>query len=159
MFFIKKMVTPENKGFKRKNGVSDLTLPNLWEDEFMKKRFTVVLTAVAMVFSLTLTSCSGKSNEDIDEGSTTVTPTVTEATGNVNEYGWEVPEKTIEFSAYAGVTDPATFEEQLSISNNAMADFLKEKFNVVINKEVYLDDSTVKRHALIGTYDRLISPV
>lgn len=71
----------------------------------------------------------------------------------VNEYGWEVPDQTLEFSAYCGVGDPADFEKELEDSNNAMTNFLKEKFNVAIDKSVYLDDCTQRINLMLNTGD------
>lgn len=73
--------------------------------------------------------------------------------GVINEFGWEVPETTLEFSAYCSVDDPANFEQELEDSNYAMANFLKEKFNVVIDKSVYLDDCVQRVNLMLNTGD------
>ncbi|MFR8003144.1 MAG: hypothetical protein ACLU62_09540 [Hydrogeniiclostridium sp.] len=79
--------------------------------------------------------------------------------GVVNEYGWEVPEETLEFSAYCGVADPVTFQEDLDKCDDMYGKFLKEKFNVVIHKEVYLDECTQRLNLMLnsGDYPDLIT--
>lgn len=53
-----------------------------------------------------------------------------------NEYGWEVPENTIEFSVYQAQTyaSQEDFEEGKKEADYIMDKFLKDQFNVVINK-------------------------
>ena len=79
--------------------------------------------------------------------------------GVVNEYGWEVPEETLEFTAYCGVSDPVTFQEDLDKCGDMYGKFLKEKFNVVIHKEVYLDECTQRLNLMLnsGDYPDLIT--
>lgn len=80
-------------------------------------------------------------------------------TGTINDYGWEVPEQPLEFSVYAGVGDPADFEKKLQENDNVMTKFLKDEFNVIIHKELYLDDCTQRLNLMLnsGDYPDLIT--
>lgn len=62
------------------------------------------------------------------------------ALGETNQWGWDVPEETFAFSVYAGNADPAEFAEDREKSEYVMDNFLKDEFNVVIDKSVYLDE-------------------
>ena len=120
--------------------------------KYWEKALAVILTGAML---LTAGGCGNSSagNGSGPEAETGGEEAETASVKEVNEYGWEVPEQTLEFSAYCGVGDPADFEKELEESNNAMANFLKEKFNVVIDKSVYLDDCTQRVNLMLNTGD------
>ncbi|WP_313637996.1 sugar ABC transporter substrate-binding protein [Paenibacillus sp.] len=99
----------------------------------MKKTLRVVL-ALILVLS-TLAACSNKNNGG-NEAQTTPSTTESASTNpeaKPNEFGWELPEKTIEFSYYAGQANP----DKAGKNAKQLQQYILDKFNVKINKLVY----------------------
>ena len=98
-----------------------------------------------------LAGCSGAATTAPTTSSTTkATMSSTSAGKNVNEYGWEIPEKTIEFTYFlAEQADPVKYAD-----NTVHYDeFLKEKFNVIIHRIVYNVDPTERLNLMLATGD------
>jgi putative aldouronate transport system substrate-binding protein len=70
-------------------------------------------------------------------------------TGKVNEYGWQVPDKTITISFYAGKDNPETVAK----NTPQMDRFLLEKFNVKIQKIVYDTDMDERLSLMLASGD------
>jgi ABC-type glycerol-3-phosphate transport system substrate-binding protein len=70
-------------------------------------------------------------------------------TGKVNEFGWEIPEKTLEFSYYVGQDNPDTVAK----NSKKMAQYLLDNFNVKLNKIVYDTDMIEKLNLMLASND------
>lgn len=116
------------------------------------KKFGVLFLALIVGLSL----LAGCSQDGSGQGSTTAAAQQTQGgttageAKRVNEFGWEIPEKTLEFTYFsAEMTDP-----QKAAENTVEFDkFLKEKFNVVIHKIVYNVNPTERLNLMLATGD------
>jgi len=67
----------------------------------------------------------------------------------VNEFGWEIPEETIEITFYAGQDNPDNAEEDAKL----IGEYILEKFNVKLNKIVYDTDMTERLNLMLASND------
>ncbi|MHA2857071.1 sugar ABC transporter substrate-binding protein [Paenibacillus lautus] len=113
----------------------------------MKKGMILVLVC-ALVWTM-LSGCSKSNNEGesaVDPGQPAAETGGEEKT---NEYGWKVPNKTLEINFYAGQDNPETVKE----NSVMMQKFLLEKFNVKLNKIVYDVDMNEKLNLMLASGD------
>lgn len=107
----------------------------------MKKK--LIMALVATLVASTLSGCSGGRN-----GSGEVTIKTATTTG-VNAYGWAVPEETLEINIFAGQGSPDNMKKY----SEKMNEYLKEHFNVVINKIVYDTDRLERMNLMLASND------
>ncbi len=128
----------------------------------MKQLLALALVA-AMAFSAV--ACSGGEEASSGaEGGSSGTTSGTEGgeeggetsgmamTGEVNKYGWEIPEETLTFSYYYGddaTLDQAEEDERLADVDAALAD----EFNVSIDRIVYKQDATERLNLMLASDD------
>lgn len=95
----------------------------------------------------TLIACGGNENDGENF--------VTEGSGVVNDYGWEIPTETIKFSAYLGFGDQKEHNEK----SVKMGQFLKDEFNVEIDVQYYSTDQEEKLNLMLAsnTYPEVIT--
>lgn len=105
------------------------------------------LGVLIFLVSSVLVACGNK-------GDTTET-FVTEGSGVINDYGWEIPTETIKFNAYLGFGDQKEHDEK----SGKMAQFLKDKFNVEIDVQYYSTDQEEKLNLMLAsnTYPEVIT--
>lgn len=118
----------------------------------MKKITSLLL--IFMLVTAILAGCgSSNSTGKTDEGSGNSATTTQEQSPKklkVNEYGWAVPEKTLEFTYYhASKRNPDKEVEKLKIMN----DYLLEKFNVKLNRIVYDADTNERLNLMLASND------
>jgi putative aldouronate transport system substrate-binding protein len=114
------------------------------------KKLLCVLLVFAMIFAIG--ACAKQAQEQPSGDNETGTKPPEEDEGEVlqiNEYGWEVPKETITITYFAGFGDQAEEDERIK----PMADFYKEKFNVVINKVLYQIDMNEKLNLMLASGD------
>ena len=73
-------------------------------------------------------------------------------TGTVNQYGWEVPEETIEIVYYA-CSDDATDQQEEDERLAEVDRVLLEEFNIKITKLIYSQDSTERLNMMLAADD------
>lgn len=106
----------------------------------MKKRYVVALLACIFVTS-TLFGC---------KKDTTVDTKSEFKTKSTNEYGWAVPENTIELNFYAkGKADP----EKSKTRTEQLQKYVLDNFNVKINKIVYNQDGNERFNLALASND------
>ena len=106
----------------------------------MKKlRFLALVQAVALSVGL-LSSCGQQTSS-----ASSVAGTSSEASGGTtaktNAFGWEIPEETIEITAFLASGEYAPSEEQ-KIGRQNMEDYILENFNVKLTMETTDGDGT-----------------
>lgn len=112
----------------------------------MKKSISLLLMFVLIMS--TFIGCA--KTEEGKESTRTPTPEPTAKTETtLNEFGWEMPDKTIEFSYYAGQEDP----DKVAKNAELMQKFLIDKFNVKINKLVYDVKRDEKQNLMLASND------
>lgn len=111
----------------------------------MKKIITTALAAT-LVLS-TLSGCSGADSGTSGKGNEGTSKTA--KTKGVNAYGWAVPEETLEINIFAGQGSP----DEMKKYGDKMNAYLKENFNVVINKIVYDTDRTERMNLMLASND------
>lgn len=107
-----------------------------------------VMLLVMLYLLAAVTGCGGGGTET-EEATTSTQSTASTAQGKVNEYGWEVPEKTLEFSYYVGQDNPDTVKK----NEKLIAQLLLEKFNVKLTKIVYDTDMIEKLNLMLASND------
>lgn len=110
----------------------------------MKKKVSLLLTLV-LIMSI-LAACSKKEEENASPTEEPNTPT---AEVKKNDFGWEIPSKTIEFSVYAGQENPDKIEKNSVV----MHKYLLDNFNVSINKKVYDVKRDEKQNLMLASDD------
>lgn len=105
-----------------------------------KKAFFNLLVCIALL--MTIVGCNGTTSPTTapvasatsaataTPAAATATPEPTATPAAANEFGWVVPDKPIVVNYYAGTTDPSLFKDK----HDLMYNFLKDKFNVTLNK-------------------------
>lgn len=111
----------------------------------MKKIITTALAAT-LVLS-TISGCSGGASEASSKGSEGTSKTA--KTKGVNAYGWAIPEETLEINIFAGQGSP----DEMKKYSDQMNAYLKENFNVVINKIVYDTDRLERMNLMLASND------
>jgi ABC-type glycerol-3-phosphate transport system substrate-binding protein len=129
------------------------------KNQMVRKVLCVVL---AFGMALSMMGCNkGEGNEEaIDKNDTTETGVdLPEETGTPNEWGWVVPEETLEFTVYAGTGDQETFIADEKGGKKAMDEWLLENMNVKINVEYYNNDMVEKLNLMLagGDYPDVIT--
>ncbi len=109
------------------------------------KRLGVMLLSLFML----LTTVAGCGSGGAEKGDATSSQSAPAASGKINEFGWEVPEKTLEISYYVGQDNPDTAAKNSKLMN----DFLLKNFNVKINKIVYDTDMIEKLNLMLASND------
>lgn len=111
------------------------------------KRLGIML--LSLVLLLTTVAGCGSEGKDSEVSTATGSQSKSSAAGKVNEYGWEVPEKTLEISYYVGQDNPDTVAK----NSKLISDLLLEKFNVKLNKIVYDTDMIEKLNLMLASND------
>jgi putative aldouronate transport system substrate-binding protein len=118
-------------------------------NRLIKKVLPLIL--VTAIFS----ACSAKTKDSATEAPATSAPsadvqaTPSPAMVKTNEFGWEVPEKTIKFEIYGGKDNPDKIEK----NQKRLHDFLVKHFNVDIKKFVYDIDQKQKLSLMLASND------
>lgn len=117
----------------------------------MKKIISTVMS-FALIASLAA-GCGSNENAGNTNGQTPSSAAAsTSANQKVNEYGWAVPEKTLEITAYqADKSNPDTVAKNTELINQ----YLLEKFNVKINKTQLDIDPNEKLNLMLASNDYL----
>ncbi len=118
------------------------------------KRLISFMLAMIMVFMLA--ACGGGAKP---ESASTPSPTTSKQADStepikertINAYGWEVPEETITITYYSGRGKGNQADEDAFAK--PMADFLKNEFNVVLNKIVFDMDMNEKLNLMLAAGD------
>lgn len=124
---------------------------------YMNKSRRFLAAALAAALVLSLSSCSSSENSGSSGGSASggETPDVSqdvELTGEINQYGWDVPKETIKISYYyAGDTtlDQAEEDERLAQVDAV----LKDEFNIEMDRIVYKQDATERLNLMLASDD------
>lgn len=121
----------------------------------MKKILSIVL-AIAMLASLT-TGCGSTATSDPDS---TTSPTGDTAKNRVNEFGWEVPEKTLKLNILDVHGGYAPLEAEKTGTENTKK-YFKDNFNVEFNVEYTTGDGKEAANMALaaGTYPDIITGV
>ncbi|WP_105617208.1 type 2 periplasmic-binding domain-containing protein [Vallitalea okinawensis] len=106
------------------------------------KRF-ISLTLVTVLIVALLAGCGSN-----DDKTTVNDPKPIETVGE-NEYGWEMPSETIEFTYFAGQGNPDDVEKESKL----ISEFLLQNFNVKINKMVYDTDRKERLNLMLASND------
>ena len=112
----------------------------------MNKIMASTLTATLLIS--TLVGCSTTETSS-GKGAGDSTTSKTSKTTHVNAYGWAVPEETLEINIFAGQGSPDEMEKYSAKMN----EFLKEEFNVVVNKIVYDTDRLERMNLMLASND------
>ncbi len=127
-------------------------------EQTLRKVLSVVLV-LAMVFSLA--GCGkGEGSKTGDKGGKDVdVADLPDETGTPNEWGWIVPEETLEFTVYAGEGDQEEFLADEKGGKKIMDEWLLKNMNVKINLEYYSNDMTEKLNLMLanGDYPEVIT--
>lgn len=100
----------------------------------MKKSRVLAALQAAVLLVVLLSACSGASGDPTSQTSASGTPTAAQATGKANIFGWEVPEKTLEITAFNASGNYAPTEEQ-KLGRENMERYVLENFNVKLTME------------------------
>lgn len=103
-----------------------------------------VLLLVLMMALVPFSGCSSsKGEKEGTQAEGSVAP------GKVNEFGWEVPAKTLELTYYVGQDNPDTAAK----NSKEIGQYILDKFNVKINKIVYDTDMVEKLNLMLASND------
>jgi putative aldouronate transport system substrate-binding protein len=124
----------------------------------MRKKYLSVMTVCILILSV-LVACTSTPSDKKSETTTTEPtaevkspePTVaaTPVAAKINEFGWEVPDKTIDITFYAGQDNPDKTKEK----GATLHKFLLDNFNVNLNKIVYDMDIDEKLNLMLASGD------
>ena len=125
----------------------------------VRKLKRILAAGMASALALSAAACNSSETSSGGESSQggSSTPSTVALTGEVNKYGWEVPEETIQFSYYyAGDSTLAQADEDERLQQ--VADVLKDEFNVEIERIVYQQDATERLNLMLagGEYPDVI---
>lgn len=114
----------------------------------MKKIVSLLLCALMTI------ACFGCNNTPNTSGEESV-PSSDASSGEpqntvVNEWGWEVPTETIEFTVYTNEPAKSGDQQEEDAYMAEVAEFYKEHFNVVIHKSVYKQDVTERLNLMLS---------
>lgn len=117
----------------------------------MNKIMTSTLAAMLLISSVV--GCSSgtttTTTTNSEKGAGEATESKTAKTTEVNAYGWPVPEETLEINIFAGQGSP----DEMTKYGTKINEFLKEKFNVVVNKIVYDTDRLERMNLMLASND------
>lgn len=122
----------------------------------MKKNL-VIFTVICMII-MVISGCSSSSSNNKEKAEPTPAPDATpEVQWPVNEFGWSIPENTIEINYYAGQDNPDKSKDH----TKALQAYILENFNVKLNKIVYDVDKNEKLNLMLasGDYPEVITNV
>ncbi|MCU6711220.1 sugar ABC transporter substrate-binding protein [Paenibacillus sp. J5C_2022] len=111
---------------------------------------TVSLVVIMSLAILLVSACSSSNNNN--QANDVQPPASEKDSGKeavVNEFGWTVPEKTIEINFYAGQDNPDKVEENQQL----LQAYILEQFNVKLNKIVYDVDKKEKLNLMLASGD------
>jgi ABC-type glycerol-3-phosphate transport system substrate-binding protein len=109
---------------------------------------TTVSTTAAATTAATTAKAEETTAATTAKATEAATPTPAPAP-KVNEYGWEVPEKTIEFTVYKGQYDQVQMDEY----TKRQADFVLENFNVKITNIWSADPAAERLNLMLASGD------
>src|SRR5690554_861073 len=118
----------------------------------MKKFISLGLILLML---LSVVSCgnndanSNTSSGSDDAATTEDSGSLTKKSGNVNEFGYEVPEETITFTVFAGYGDQAEFDEDSAWAK----EFYKEHFNINFERLLFGIDMNEKLNLMLASND------
>ena len=107
------------------------------------------IIASTLTTSLLISTLVGCSSGGAPKGAGDGTTSKTAKTTHVNAYGWAVPEETLEINIFAGQGSP----DEMKKYSAEMNKFLKEEFNVVVNKIVYDTDRLERMNLMLASND------
>lgn len=114
------------------------------------KRLTIILLVIAMALSVFSGCTTGKEKEVPVDGTK---PETTEASApkepKINEYGWEVPEETMEVTFYGSQESQTNFDK----FGPEIDEFLLENFNLKITRINYDSDRDERLNLMLATND------
>jgi putative aldouronate transport system substrate-binding protein len=116
----------------------------------MKKLFCILMTLV-LTASTILSGCSGDGKKV--ESSKTVDPSGDTETKEPNEWGWLVPEETLNISVYPGYGDQVEFEADEEGGKAKYDKWLLDNMNVKIDLTYYSVDMNEKLNLMLATND------
>lgn len=129
------------------------------------RRVIGIILMLCMIISIM--GCSKDTSKDETEtmetenteDTTANTEELPEVTGTPNEWGWVVPEETLEFTVYCGTGDQETFLADEKGGKKVMDDWLLKNMNVKINVEFSSNDMTEKLNLMLadGSYPEVIT--
>lgn len=117
----------------------------------MKRIISLGLIFVILLFAV---SCGNSFDSDTTDNNSNGT-TNKEAgdgikkSGNVNEFGYDVPEEPITFTVYAGYGDQAEFDEDSAWAK----EFYKEHFNINFERQFFGIDMDEKLNLMLASND------
>ena len=126
----------------------------------MKRKMIMLLSLLLVVgLMLSIVACTGDSDnggtdsttQPADSSNGNDTPPVNE--GELNEYGWLVPEETLSFSVYAGYGDQENFLADEHGGKAFMDNWLLENMNVEIEWLYYGVDMDERLNLMLVTGD------
>lgn len=107
----------------------------------MKKRLLCIFTSL-FIFVGVFAGCTKKTQQTVQN--------TQPQTKGTNEYGWQIPVNTIEFSYYLkGKGNP----DKAKKKSEKMQQYLLEKFNVKVNKIVYDTDGDERLNLMLASGD------
>lgn len=114
----------------------------------MKKSLIMLVT---VVFSLAaLAGCGGESKPEQEAGGDkTQNDSGQKSEKKVNEFGWEIPDKTIEINFYSGQDNP----DKVNKYQAELQKYILEKFNVKLHNIVYDVDQKEKLNLMLASGD------
>lgn len=115
----------------------------------MRKLLSLVLVLIMLFSAVSCSKSSDKAGKAVSEGDTGDTIGLTEKSGEVNQFGYEIPKETITFTVYAGYGDQAEFDEKSAWAK----EFWKENFNIEFNILYYGVDMVEKLNFMLASND------
>ncbi|WP_314586500.1 sugar ABC transporter substrate-binding protein [Paenibacillus terrigena] len=114
------------------------------------KRNWSLLIAIVLVLT-TLAGCGTEKDAATDKGTDGKTENQTgqKTEKKVNEFNWEMPDKTIEINFYSGQDNPDKVNEHQA----ELQKYILEKFNVKLNNIVYDVDQKEKLNLMLASGD------
>ncbi|MBE9917050.1 sugar ABC transporter substrate-binding protein [Paenibacillus donghaensis] len=112
----------------------------------MKKSLMLLFT---VIFSLSALAGCGESKPEQEADGDKQSDTGQKTEKKVNEFGWEVPEKTIEINFYSGQDNP----DKVNKYQAGLQKYILENFNVKLNNIVYDVDQKEKVNLMLASGD------
>ncbi|MFE0555120.1 sugar ABC transporter substrate-binding protein [Paenibacillus sp. NPDC058910] len=110
------------------------------------RKSVALMTVISLIFTVFMSGCSGNKEDE-------KTPPTTENKSNQeavdNEFGWSMPENTIEINFYAGQENP----DDVKTDQQLLQSWILDNFNVKFNKIVYDVDQKEKLNLMLASRD------